>query len=123
IPPPAVGLLLSLECPGSTPPTPTVTGLSATLGPGSGGNRVELVGAGLADASAVHFGSASATGVAPISPFAVAAIVPPGSSTVDVTVTTPGGTSAVSPADQYTYLTVPTSPDAPSISSVSPSAG
>src|SRR5262249_49435679 len=34
----------------------------------------------------------------------ITAASPPGTGTVDVTVTTPGGTSAVSPADQFTYL-------------------
>jgi hypothetical protein len=123
IPPPKVGLLLALECPGSTPPTPTVTGVSAGIGPSAGGNRVEIMGTGLADASAVHFGSAPATAVTPISPFAVAAIAPAGTSTVDVTVTTPGGTSATSGADQYTYVPFPASPAAPSISSVTPGNG
>jgi hypothetical protein len=123
IPPPAVGLLIALECPGSTPPIPTVTGVFANLGSSAGGNRLEIMGTGLADASSVHFGSASATGVTPISTFAVAATVPPGTSTVDVTVTTPGGTSAISSVDHYTYVTLPTSPAAPSISSVTPGDG
>jgi hypothetical protein len=123
IPPPAVGLLLTLECPGSTPPTPTVTGLSTTLGPAQGGNRVEIVGTGLAKTTEVDFGSVSATGVVPLSPSAVAAIAPAGASTVDVTVTTPGGTSAMSSADLYTYVDVPSTPGAPTISSLKPASG
>ncbi len=41
IPPPAVGLTLTLECPGSAPPIPSVTGLSPASGPTAGGNTVE----------------------------------------------------------------------------------
>jgi hypothetical protein len=123
IPPPAVGLLLALECPGSIPPAPTITAVSPNLGPSTGSNRVEIMGTGLAEASAVHFGSASAIAITPISPFAVAAIAPAGTSTQDVTVTTPAGTSAVSTGDQYTYLPILSSPQAPTVSAVLPGAG
>ena len=82
IPPPEVGLLLALDCPGSTPHPPSVTGLSRGAGPTAGGNEVEILGTGLAGVSAVHFGDAPATNVTVLSPYAVAATAPAGSSTV-----------------------------------------
>ena len=42
---------------------------------------------------------------------------PAGTGTVDVTVTTPAGTSATSPADQFTYVAAPT------VTAISPASG
>ena len=44
-----------------------------------------------------------ATSVTYISPYEIQANAPPGGGTVDVTVSTGGGTSATSSADQFTY--------------------
>jgi LGFP repeat/Bacterial Ig-like domain (group 3)/IPT/TIG domain/FG-GAP-like repeat/Putative Ig domain len=123
LPPPAVGLFLTLECPGTARPTPVVTGLSQNVGGSSGGNQVQIEGTGLTGASAVHFGAAAASAVTAISPYAVVAVAPPGSGTLDVSVTTPGGTSPLSSLDQYTYVSIPSSPQAPTISSLSPNNG
>jgi hypothetical protein len=49
----------------------------------------------------------------------ITATSPAGLKTVDVTVTTPAGTSAATPADQFTYTTL----GVPSVTSVSPGAG
>ncbi len=81
--------------------TPVVTGIS----PSSGvpGTAVTISGSGLDGASAVDFGSAPAQIVAD-SASSITAMAPAGSGAVDVTVTTPGGTSKTSPADQFTYV-------------------
>ena len=123
IPPPAVGLLLTLACPGSAPPTPSVTGLSVSAGPASGGNTVEVTGAGLAGATAVHFGANAVTRMQVLSPYAISAVAPAGSGKVDVRVTTPGGTSAASSVDDYAYVASPTVEGGPTISSVAPASG
>ena len=44
---------------------------------------------------------------------------PAGTGTVDVTVTTPAGTSATSPADQFTYIAAA----APTVTGISPTSG
>ncbi len=123
LPPPAVGLTLTLDCPGSSTTTPTVTGLSSSDGNSGGGEVVEIDGTGLTGASTVHFGNAAASGVTVLSDNALAAIAPAGSSTVDVTVTTPGGTSGTSSADQYTYVTPLSGSTVPSITKVAPDVG
>jgi hypothetical protein len=50
----------------------------------------------------------------------ITAVSPPGTGTVNVTVTTPSGTSALTPADQFTY-TQPIS--APTITNIHPKKG
>ena len=54
------------------------------------------------------FGATAATGVKVISGSSIEAVSPAGTGTVHVTVTTLGGTSATSSADQFTYVTGPT---------------
>jgi hypothetical protein len=96
---------------------PIVTGLSPSAGATSGGNAVSISGSGFSTASVVTFGGVGAGFVintdASITAFAPAHAA----GTVDVTVTSPGGTSATSSADLYTYDARPT------VSSVSPAAG
>jgi len=82
---------------------PTVTSISPASGDGS--TSVSVVGTDFAAGAAVRFGSSAATNVVVSSPNALSATAPVGCGTVDVTVTTPDGTSAVSPADQFTYAT------------------
>ncbi|HEV2034230.1 MAG TPA: LamG-like jellyroll fold domain-containing protein [Candidatus Dormibacteraeota bacterium] len=123
LPPPVVGLILTMECPGSTAPAPTVSNLFPALGVSAGGTQVEISGTGLADNPNVRFGSTPAQSVTVLSPYAIVAIAPPGVSTVDVTVTTAGGTSATGAASKYGYYTPPARAGAPSITSVSPSSG
>jgi Tol biopolymer transport system component len=125
IPPPAVGLLLTLSCPGSKPPVPTVTGTSPNFGLAAGGSQVEITGSGLAGVTTVHFGGAPAQGVTVLSPYSLIATAPPGASgsAVDVTVTTSGGTSATSTADLFGYYMPAVTAGSPTISSVSPPNG
>ena len=88
---------------------PFVTAVIASSGPTSGGQRVTLIGANLANPSSVHFGSSSATIVSSTAT-TVTVTSPSGTlgSTVDVTVTTSGVTSPTSSADQYSYVAAPT---------------
>ena len=63
-----------------------------------------ISGADFSGTTAVDFGGTPAISF-PVKPTAVKAVVPPEvAGTVDVLVTTPAGTNAPSPADQYTYL-------------------
>ncbi len=87
-----------------TPP-PTVTGLSPSNGTTAGGTSVTITGATLTGATAVHFGPSAAAGYTVNSSTTITATSPGGSGIVDVTVTTAGGTSATSSADQFTYTT------------------
>ena len=78
---------------GGQTPAPTVTGISPVSGPTAGGTSVTISGTNLTGAAAVSFGSTAATNVAVLNASQITAASPPGSGTVNVTVTTPGGTS------------------------------
>ena len=99
---------------------PTVTAVSPIAGPIGGGTAVTITGTGFSAAAptgAVKFGAALATYTI-ISNTQINATSPANAaSTYDVTVTTPGGTSAISAADQFTYVAAPT------VTSISPTAG
>ncbi|MGB9246507.1 MAG: IPT/TIG domain-containing protein, partial [Methanoregula sp.] len=97
-------------------PIPTVTGITPTGGPLAGGTTVTITGTGFTGATAVTFGTTAATSYTVASATSITAVSPAGSAgTVDVTVTTPGGTSTTSAADQFTYDPVPTpTPTSPS---------
>jgi hypothetical protein len=123
LPPPAEGLELTLDCKGLTPPKPTVTGLSSSAGNSAGGSVVEILGTGLTGATVVYFGKAKAKDLTDLSPDSLAVIAPPGTKTVAVKVTTAGGTSSKSSADEYTYETTSTGKSSPTVTSVSPVVG
>ncbi len=96
---------------------PIVTGVSPNAGPVAGGTDVTITGYGFTRAIDVYFGS-TAVRYAVRSDTGITAASPPGTSgTVDITVTYPGGTTATSPADRFTYFALP------AVSSVSPPAG
>src|SRR3989441_1077480 len=83
---------------------PTVTGVSPASGSTAGGTSVVITGTGFTGASAVKFGSVSATAFTPNSATQITATAPAGAAgTVDITVATSGGTSAVTNADHFTY--------------------
>jgi len=86
-------------------PPPAVTSISPEAGAGAGGTTVTITGTNLEEATA-DFGSSSATSVVVNSENSLTAVSPAGTpgETVDVTVTTPGGTSATSAADRFRYL-------------------
>jgi hypothetical protein len=97
---------------------PSVTAVSPSVGPTAGGTAVTITGSHFVSGATVAFGGNPATNVTVVSSGSITATAPAGSAgTVDVTVTTPGGTSATSAADQYTYDAVPT------VTQVAPSAG
>ena len=66
---------------------------------------VTITGTGFTGATAVDFGGTNAaTNVQVVSATEITATSPAGTGTVDVTVTTAGGTSTTSSADQFTYM-------------------
>jgi hypothetical protein len=101
-----------------TTPAPTVASLNPTSGPGAGGTSVTITGTNFSNASAVKFGAISATYTVNSSTQITAAAPAGAVGAVDVTVTTPGGTSTTSAFDHFTYVlasktinfTPPTSP-------------
>ncbi|HMD57285.1 MAG TPA: IPT/TIG domain-containing protein [Solirubrobacteraceae bacterium] len=98
-----------------TPPAPVVTHLAPAKGPASGETSVTITGKNLAGATAVHFGAAAASFTVS-SNTQIVAVSPAGAAgTSDVTVQTPGGTSAIMSADHFKYL--------PTVTAVSPSSG
>jgi len=99
---------------------PTVTAVLPTSGAAAGGDTVTITGTGFTGATAVAFGATAATSFTVNSDTSITAKDPAGTGTVDITVTTPFGTSAKSSADQFTYVT-PASP--PTVTGVSPSSG
>ena len=87
----------------TAPSLPTVTAISP-----AGGTVVTITGSNLTGATVVAFGGNAASVVIVTSATQVTAAAPPGlAGTVDVTVTTPGGTSTTSSGDQFTYLAAP----------------
>ena len=97
---------------------PTVTGISPSTGSGAGGTSVTITGTNFTGATKVNFGGVAAASFTVNSATSITATSPAGSGTVDVIVTTPGGTSATSAADQFTFTAVP-----PTVTSISPNAG
>jgi alpha-tubulin suppressor-like RCC1 family protein len=87
---------------------PVVSNVSPNEGPVAGGGTVSITGTNLAGASAVHFGTASATSFTVNSSGSITATAPAGTGTVQVTVTTPSGTSAPGAHTEYKYRPVPT---------------
>jgi alpha-tubulin suppressor-like RCC1 family protein len=94
---------------------PSVAKLSVKNGVGAGGTSVTITGSNLAGATSVSFGTNAATDVSVESASSISAVSPPGSGTVNVTVTTPGGTSATSKHDQFAYI--------PSVTGITPGSG
>ena len=95
--------------PGSHPRTVDLSRLSPSGGSADGGDTVTITGADFTDATAVNFGGTPAQNFTIDSGTQITAISPPGAGTVAVTVVTPDGTTPTSPADQFTYATVPLS--------------
>src|SRR6202043_2209758 len=96
---------------------PTVTEILPKVGLEEGGTEVTITGTNFTSGSTVKFGTTAATSVKFTSAPSLTATSPPGTGTVDVTVTTSGGTSTTSPADQFTYVPLPT------ITGIAPTSG
>ncbi len=88
---------------------PAVTGVCEPSAPLAGGNVVTITGQGFIGTTRVSFGSVQATNFTVVSDTEITATVPAAAAagTVDITVTTPYGTSATSSLDQFTYVTSP----------------
>ena len=87
--------------------TPTVTSVSPTTGSDAGGPIVTITGTGLTGASAVSFGGTAATAFTVVSDTTVTATSPAGGvGSVDITVTTLGGTTATGAGDMYAYVAI-----------------
>jgi hypothetical protein len=84
---------------------PSVTGVSPNSGPAAGGGRmVKISGTDFKGTSEVRFGGTTTTFTVNAKGTLITASVPAGTpGTVNIEVTTPGGTSAATPADDYTY--------------------
>jgi large repetitive protein len=102
-------------------PIPTVSGISPTNGPSTGGTNVTITGTGFTSASTVSFGGTAGTSVTYVSDTQITVRSPARATggTVDVTVATTGGTSAISAVDRFTY----TGGAAPTITSITPISG
>ena len=99
-------------------PPPRVTSVSVTSGPAAGGTSVTITGTGFTGATAVTFGATPAASFTVNGDTSITAVSPAASAgTVDVTVTTAGGTSAASSTDQFTFIA------APAVSGLSPDSG
>jgi alpha-tubulin suppressor-like RCC1 family protein len=97
-------------------PPPTVTALKPKTGPVGGGTEVTITGKALSGTTAVKFGSTSAASFSVNSATEITAVSPAEpAGTVDVTVTTAWGTSAIALADRFKFL--------PTVTNVSPNTG
>ncbi len=87
---------------------PVVTSIAPNTGSTAGGTLVMITGIGFTGATAVKFGAASASSVVVNNATMITAIAPAGSAgSVDVTVTTAGGTSAANAQSGFTYVVPP----------------
>ncbi len=84
-------------------PVPTVTGITPATGPLAGGTSIIITGTGFTGATAVNFGSTPATSYTVNNATQITAISPAGTGTVDIRVTSSGGTSETGSVDQFTY--------------------
>ena len=112
-PPPLTAGSVAAGSPDSAPPA--VTGLVPSSGVPSGGTQVTILGDGFTGATAVLFGQVTAAGFTVDSPTQITAVAPAGTGAVDVTVSTPGGSSTPGAADRFTFEpAAPTFSDIPS---------
>jgi sugar lactone lactonase YvrE len=103
----------------NVPATPTITKVQPNAGLEAGGTTVTITGTHFNDATAVRFGSTAATSFTVNSETSITAVSPAGTAgTVDVSVSTPGGTSAATAADHFTWEL-----PAPAVTQISPASG
>lgn len=98
---------------------PSVSSLSASSGGTAGGTVVTITGSNFSGASLVLFGQVAAQAFVNSATQITAVAPAQGAGTVDVTVVSPTGTSAVSSADHFTY----SAGSAPTVTSLSVSSG
>jgi hypothetical protein len=88
---------------------PVVAKISVSQGPATGGTTLTITGTGLTTASRVKFGTVAASSFTVDSDSQITVTSPAGAAgTVDVTVSTIGGTSITSSVDQFVYVVVTT---------------
>ena len=102
----AAALCFANICSAGTP-VPSVTSVSPNTGAPAGGTIITVTGTNFLGANAVHFGANAATTFTVDSNTQITVTDPAGLGTVDVTVTASSFTSAVTPADQFTYVATP----------------
>jgi len=96
---------------------PVITKISPKVGVAAGGTTVTITGTGFTGATGVSFGSTPAAEIKVTSATSMTAVSPAGTTgTAAISVTTPGGTSAATLADVFTYKP-------PTVTSVSPGSG
>jgi plastocyanin len=90
---------------GASGPVPAVKKLSPKKGPAAGGTSVTVTGSGFTGATAVNFGAVAAAKVTVTSDTSIMAVSPAEpKGMVDVTVTGPGGKSAVTKGDRFRFV-------------------
>jgi PKD domain/IPT/TIG domain len=111
----SIGTARTLEV--GTPALPVVGKLTPKKGEAAGGTSVTITGSGFTGATQVHFGANAASSFEVLSATTIVAVSPAGTAgAADVTVTTPGGTSATGAADVFKY-------GKPTVTAVSPGSG
>ena len=101
---PPIPALTQIASLGVQGPLPQVTAVAPFYGATTGGTTVTISGTSFGAGATVSFDAQPATNVTVNSSTSITATSPPGSAgTVDVTVTTSAGTSAISTGDQFIY--------------------
>ncbi len=100
-----VSQLCAWPCPASGPQEPAVTRVSPNNDvSGTGGESITIEGEYFSGVTAVKFGTTNAASYTVNSSTKITAVAPPGTGTVDVTVTNGNGISPTTPNDLFTYL-------------------
>jgi len=104
---------------------PEVTKLNLDHGPAAGGTAITITGVSFTGATGVRFGNSAATRVTVVDDTTITATSPPGSGTVPVIVTTPGGVSGAVPRSRFSYDAPPPPPPPkpPAITALEPASG
>jgi hypothetical protein len=110
----SIGTARSVTAGGGTA-VPSITKIGPIKGPVGGGTKVTITGANFTGATLVRFGTESASYTVVSSTKIVAYAPAHAAGTVDVTVTTPAGQSALVTSDRFKYV--------PTVSAVSPASG
>ena len=98
-------------------PPPTIKNITPSSGVAAGGTSVTITGSGFTGVTSIKFGTVAASSFTSGSSTSVTAVSPPASAgQVDVTITTPNGTSSQSAKDVFNF-------GAPTVTSVSPASG
>ena len=102
-----------------TTPRPTVTAVTPTTGPPTGGTSVTVNGTAFTGTTAVKFGAVPAASYTIVSDSQIVAISPAQPAAAhNILITTPGGTSTAVTADVFTYTT-----PRPTVTAVTPTTG